>query len=158
MPNLTVARVEQFRPRLSSSDSLTPKTHPRIKQQIAGCHTAEVTSIRKYLPHFGSQGNNRWYRSQPCVVGPPPSFVWTFYPSHRLTVLCFLISLALGNGGARSINFGSANSFKHQRQRAQATYMPIKSNEDIHVKQWNKIKSLYNREIKWQLYNGSVKL
>jgi len=32
--------------------------------------------------------------------------------------------------------------------RAQATYMPVKINysEHIHVRQWNKIKRLYNRE------------
>ena len=27
---------------MSSSDSLTPKTHPRIKQRVASYHTTEV--------------------------------------------------------------------------------------------------------------------
>ena len=30
---------------MSSLDSLTPKTYPRIKQRVASCHTAEVISI-----------------------------------------------------------------------------------------------------------------
>jgi len=39
--------------------------------------------------------------------------------------------------------------FKHQRQRAYATYMPVKSitMHFINVRQWNKIKQWYNREI-----------
>ena len=51
-------------------------------------------------------------------------------------------------------------NFKHQRQRAQATYMPIKIkyNERMHVRQWNKIEQLCDREIKWRLYNENVKL
>ena len=42
--------------------------------------------------------------------------------------------------------------FEHQRQRAQATYMPVKSStmniEHTHVRQRNKIEQLYDREIK----------
>ena len=48
--------------------------------------------------------------------------------------------------------------FKHQRQRAQAIYMPLKSIIMNNERTWNKIKQLYNRDITWQLYNGNVKL
>jgi len=38
---------------MSSSDRLIPKTYPKIKQQVASCHTAEVISIQNLLaaPH-----------------------------------------------------------------------------------------------------------
>ena len=32
---------------MSSSDSLTPKTHPRIKQRVASYHTTEVIAHQK---------------------------------------------------------------------------------------------------------------
>ena len=32
---------------MSSSDSLTPKTHPRIKERVASYHTTEVMAHRK---------------------------------------------------------------------------------------------------------------
>ena len=53
--------------------------------------------------------------------------------------------------------------FKHQQQRAQATPMPVKikyTEHMLHVRQWNNMEQLYDREMKWQLglYNENVKI
>jgi len=43
-----IAMATSLRPSISamsSLDSLTPKTHPKIKRRVASCHTAEVISI-----------------------------------------------------------------------------------------------------------------
>jgi len=40
---------------MSLSDSLTPKTHPRVKYRAASYHTTEVIAHRK--PKIGCPGN-----------------------------------------------------------------------------------------------------
>jgi len=61
-----VAMTTSLRPsnsRMSSLDSLTPKTYPRIKQRVASCHTAEVISIQSLPPpplHQGDSRSQRW--------------------------------------------------------------------------------------------------
>jgi len=93
---------------MSSLDSLSPKTQARIKHRVASCHTAEVISIQS-LPAPAQTP-----RGQPISeVGgeTPPCLVWTSSHSHRLTLYCFRFPdfPHIRNGGAQSVNFGSAN-------------------------------------------------
>jgi len=48
---------------MSSSDNLTPKTHPRIKQRVASYHTTKViahqASYSKLHAKIGCHGNVR---------------------------------------------------------------------------------------------------
>jgi len=82
-----VAMATSLRPSISamsSLNSLTPKTYPRIKQPVAICHAAEVLSIQSVLapPHTP--------RGQPISEvggGLPPCLVWTSSHSHRLALL-----------------------------------------------------------------------
>jgi len=56
-----VAMATSLRPSVSAIsllDSLSPKTHPRIKQRVASYHTTEVTAHRK--PKSGCHGNVPW--------------------------------------------------------------------------------------------------
>jgi len=103
VPNLTVARLQQFRsPQLRIQRErprrpLDPRSRlclnwiawprkptPRIKQRFASCHTAEVISIQSLPapPH-----TPRGQLISEVGGGPPPCLVWTSSPSNRLTLL-----------------------------------------------------------------------
>ena len=82
---------------MSSLDSLTPKTYPKIKQRVASCHTAEVISIQSLpaSPHTNGTTDLRdgWW---------DPHRVWYVIDP---IVLHFPIFRALVNSGAQSVDF-----------------------------------------------------
>jgi len=109
MSNVIVARAKQFRPQHCLYRISWPRkpTH-RIKHRVASCHTAEVISIRRLTCPTpctnGTTDHSRGWWDRTMFGMDALAY------SQRLNLLCFFsISLALWNGGAKSVHVGSTN-------------------------------------------------